>query len=217
MLTLEQTAWEAGHSHVAGTDEAGRGPLAGPVTAAAVLFDRPFLEREATGLLAEINDSKQLSAKIRERLFAVLTRSAHTAYSVVSLEPADIDRLNILRASHEAMRQAVAGLPREPDWVLIDGRPIHGFPYPNQSVVKGDSKSLSIAAASIIAKVTRDLLMVDLDARYPGYGFAQHKGYPTRDHMHALARLGPSPAHRRSFAPVHQSLERQGELDFPSR
>ena len=210
MLGLEQAAWDKGKRRVAGADEAGRGPLAGPVTAAAVCFERDFLVAEQHGLLAEINDSKQLSAQARDRLYAILTRSAHTAYAAVSLEPEDIDRLNILRASQEAIRRALQRLPRAPDWVLVDGRPIPDLPFPAECVVKGDTLSLSIAAASIIAKVTRDLQMLELDETYPGYGFAEHKGYPTPQHLEALRRLGPSPIHRRSFGPVRDQIQHQG-------
>ena len=150
----------------------------------------------------------------RDRLYAILTRSAHTTCAVVSLEPEDIDRLNILRASQEAIRRALQQLPLKPDWVLVDGRPIPDLPFPAQCIVKGDTLSLSIAAASIIAKVTRDLRMLELDEIYPGYGFAENKGYPTPQHLEALRRLGPSPIHRRSFAPVRAQVQHQGELDL---
>lgn len=176
-------------------DEAGRGPLAGPVVCAAVILD-------ASSVPEGLNDSKALSPMRRERLLNALIPTAKISISVI--EPTEIDHLNILWASLEGMSRAVRAL--EADFALIDGNRLPpALPCPGEAIIKGDAKSLSIAAASIIAKVTRDRLMIEADARYPGYGFARHKGYPTRDHMDALQRSGPTPIHRRSFAPVQKA------------
>lgn len=183
---------------IAGVDEVGRGPLCGPVTAAAV---RLFAGRIPAGL----NDSKQLSLAMRERLFDDLAEMAQV--SVAHATVAEIDEINILRASHLAMMRAVAGLPEVPDYLLIDGNQLpRGLTLPAQAVVKGDAKSLSIAAASIVAKVTRDRIMVDLAQQYPGYGWEKNAGYPTKAHLAALLNLGVTPVHRRSFKPVHNIL-----------
>ena len=197
----EREAWEAGRRCVAGIDEAGRGPLAGPVVAACVVL--PFGKRP-DGL----NDSKLLTPRQRETLFeAILDLARGCGLGVVSAP--EIDRLNILRATHLAMRQALDALPAgmQPDLVLIDGLPVRPFPLDQVALVKGDSRSASIAAASILAKVTRDRLMCEYDALYPMYGFASHKGYGTASHLRALAEHGPCPQlHRRSFRPVAEAL-----------
>jgi ribonuclease HII len=204
---LECLAREAGHWPLAGVDEAGRGPLAGPVVAAAVVLPPGFV-------LAELADSKTLDAETRERLLVEIECAALGA-AVVAVEPARIDRVNILRATYEAMAAAVARLPEAPSLALVDGLPVHGLPCAHLAVIDGDACCAAIAAASILAKVTRDRLMVELDAVHPGYGFARHKGYPTPEHLEALARLGPCPHHRRSFAPVAAALARvQGELSI---
>lgn len=185
-----------GARFVVGVDEAGRGPLAGPVTAAAVRLD-PL--RIPKGLA----DSKTLSAARREALAAELAEVAQI--SVAHATVAEIDTLNILRASHLAMERAIAGLPA--DCALIDGNLIpRGLTLPARAIVKGDAKCLSIAAASIIAKVTRDRVMVDLAQQHPGYGWDRNAGYPTKEHLAALLNLGATPWHRRSFAPVHNIL-----------
>jgi ribonuclease HII len=183
---------------VAGVDEAGRGPLAGPVVAAAVI-----LPDDCT--LEGLDDSKKLTAKKREYFHAMLTVRADIHWGIGQAEVAEIDRLNILRATHLAMARAVAALPRKPDHALVDGLPVRGLTVPHTTLVAGDTLSLSIAAASIMAKVTRDRLMTALDAQYPQYGFARHKGYGVREHLEALRSHGPSPVHRRSFQPVAQS------------
>jgi ribonuclease HII len=183
---------------VAGVDEAGRGPLAGPVVAAAVI-----LPDDCT--LEGLNDSKKLTAKKREHFHAILTVRADIHWGIGQADVAEIDRLNILRATHLAMARAVAALPRKPDHALVDGLPVRGLTVPHTALVAGDTLSLSIAAASIIAKVTRDRLMTALDAEYPQYGFARHKGYGVREHLEALRNHGPSPVHRRSFQPVAQT------------
>ena len=183
---------------VAGVDEAGRGPLAGPVVAAAVILPEDFA-------LDGLTDSKKVSAPKREKIYAILTATAEILWAVAEASVEEIDRLNILRATHLAMARAVDALARKPDHALVDGLPVRGLPVTHTAVVAGDTLSLSIAAASIIAKVTRDRLMVELDARYPQYGFARHKGYGVREHLEALRNHGPCPAHRRSFQPVAQA------------
>lgn len=178
---------------VCGVDEAGRGPLAGPVVAAAVILTPA---RIPEGL----NDSKALSHKQRELLLNMIEENAVIGIGIA--EPEEIDRVNILQASLIAMRRAVLALPNLPNMALIDGNKLPNLPCEAQAIVKGDSRSLSIAAASIVAKVTRDRLMVEADARFPGYGLAGHKGYPTKAHIEALNQIGASPIHRQSFKPV---------------
>ncbi len=207
MLEFERAYWEAGVTRLAGVDEAGRGPLAGPVAAAAVVFDRAFAEAERHGVLAGLTDSKRLSESQRERFNDVLCRSPHVHAAVGLAEPAEIDERNILRATHLAMRRALAGLPFVPERILVDGRPVPDLPAPSDAIVGGDGKSLSIAAASVVAKVARDRLMLKLDRLHPRYGFALHKGYGTRAHVRALLEYGPCPAHRRSFRPVREAFD----------
>jgi len=197
---------------VMGIDEAGRGPLAGGVFAAAVSV--PLAEAGAllSGPWSGVDDSKKLSAKKRDRLAYVIKSTQGCVWAVASASPAEIDELNILRATHLAMRRAaealVAKLPPEraaiAPSILVDGLAVPSLPYPSKNLVKGDSRSLFIAAASILAKTARDADCLRLDALYPGYGFAVHKGYPTAAHIAALDRLGPCPEHRRSFGPVAQ-------------
>lgn len=181
-----------GVSVLCGVDEAGRGPLAGPVTAAAVILP-PDMQ------IVGLNDSKKLTEKKREQLFTVITETA-LSYSIASASVEEIEEYNILQATFLAMCRAVEGLPVKPELVLIDGNQMPvGLTIPARTVVKGDARSASIAAASVLAKVTRDRYMLEQDARYPGYGFAQHKGYGTKAHYMALAEQGPSPLHRMSF------------------
>lgn len=194
----ERKARALGHRHIAGVDEVGRGPLAGPVVAAAVMLD-PALVPEG------LNDSKRLTARARTRLFEEIL--AGCAVGIGEASVAEIDRHNILRASHLAMIRALAALPGGADFALIDGNMIpQGITLPARAVVGGDHLSLSIAAASIVAKVTRDRIMVDLAQQHPGYGWEKNAGYPTAQHRGALAELGVTPHHRRSFAPVHKIL-----------
>lgn len=186
---------------VAGVDEAGRGPLAGPVIAAAVILDpaRP---------LEGLRDSKCLSPARRERLYDEITEQA-LAWAVGRADAAEIDRINILQATLLAMRRAVDALEPRAEYVLVDGNRCPELDCPAQAIVKGDSRVAAISAASIIAKVTRDREMIELDAHYPGYGLAQHKGYPSRAHREALETLGPTPEHRRSYAPVRRALRQR--------
>ena len=188
---IEDTAYAEGYTAVCGCDEAGRGPLAGPVVAAAVILPRGC---EIPGL----NDSKKLTEKKREVLFDVICERA-LAYAIAEASAEEIDEINILNASMLAMRRAVDALKITADYALIDGNTSRGFAIPTQTVVGGDAKSPSIAAASILAKVTRDRMCADMDAEYPAYGFAKHKGYPTKAHMDAVREHGPSPIHRKTF------------------
>lgn len=184
---------------VAGIDEVGRGPLAGPVVAAAVIIDAATLPPE---LAARLDDSKKLSAARRQHLDTLVR--AHCHWSIAEASVAEIDRLNILKATFLAMRRALEGLGRAVDHALVDGNRPPPLPCAVHCVVGGDGKSLSIAAASVIAKVHRDRLMADLDGQFPGYGWARNAGYGTQAHLEALRRLGPTPHHRKSFAPVAQ-------------
>ena len=190
-LDFENEKYAEGYTAVCGCDEAGRGPLCGPVVAAAVILPR---DCEIEGL----NDSKKLTEKKREALFDVIKEKA-IAYAIAEATPAEIDEINILNASMLAMRRAVEALPHPADFALIDGNCSRGFTIPTETVVKGDAKSASIAAASILAKVTRDRGCIELDREYPQYGIAKHKGYPTKDHMDAVREHGVAPIYRRSF------------------
>ena len=200
-LKHEKKLRAAGYAIIAGIDEAGCGPLAGPVVAAAVVLPGNFRHKV-------LNDSKQVAPEKREAIFEELTVRADVAWAVSVVAHDEIDRFNILRAAHLGMKRAVEQLPQRPDHVLIDGRPVHGFPVAATSLVKGDALSFSIAAASIVAKVTRDRLMLAFDVQFPEYGFAQHKGYGTPLHLERLRTYGPCPIHRRSFLPVQQLLLR---------
>ena len=204
MLDFERQAWASGHLNVAGIDEAGRGPLAGPVVAAAVTLTPQALAAAASAEFDGLTDSKQLTQKQREHFFLQITRHPAARFGVAVVDVDEIDSVNILRATHAGMRRAVTQILPDIDFILVDGLPVPDLPRPSQAIVEGDGKSLLIAAASVIAKVTRDRLMVELDAKFPQYGFAKHKGYGTPEHLAALNRHGPCPAHRRSFAPVRQ-------------
>jgi ribonuclease HII len=196
--TNEEAARQRGALRIAGVDEVGRGPLFGPVVAAAVIL------APNCGLQG-LNDSKKLSEKKRVALDAEIRANA-VAWAIAAVDAETIDRINIRQASLLAMRQAVEQLALSPDFLLIDGRDTIDWPGPQQAVIHGDASSVSIAAASILAKVHRDALIVELDRQYPGYGLARHKGYPCPAHKAALDRLGPTPMHRRSFQPVTQAL-----------
>ena len=197
-LEHEHRLTGSGYSIIAGIDEAGRGPLAGSVFASAVVLPRGFIPQG-------INDSKKLTPRVRERLHQQLTSEPDVLWAVAKKTASEIDLLNILRATHAAMRAAWELIEPRPDHVLIDGLPVPQFPCPQTALVGGDAISLSIAAASIIAKVERDREMEEMDRLYPEYGFAKHKGYPTAEHFAKLRLHGPCPIHRRSFAPVAQA------------
>ncbi|QBF33823.1 ribonuclease HII [Thalassococcus sp. S3] len=200
----EKKAYAQGYLRVAGVDEVGRGPLAGPVTAAAVVLNPKDLPEG-------LNDSKQLGKKIRGGLDTEIHERAQVAIAHASV--AEIDQLNILRASHLAMERAVAALDPQPDFLLIDGRMVpREITLPHLALVKGDTKCMSIAAASIVAKICRDRMMVDLAQQHPGYGWETNAGYPTPAHKAALQHLGVTPHHRRSFAPVHNILYQEKSI-----
>lgn len=192
MLTHETRLWAQGFRRVAGVDEAGRGPVAGPIVAAAVILAAPIVG---------LNDSKRLTEAARRRIHDQIMQGGHPVG--VSIIPAgEIDARGIQAANYTAMLKAVASLTPQPDFVLVDGYDLHGLYPPATRIIHGDAGSLSIAAASIVAKVTRDRILTALDKQYPQYGFARNKGYGTREHLEALARYGPCPEHRRSFAPL---------------
>ncbi len=196
-LLHEKQLRSTGHRIIAGIDEAGRGPLAGPVSVAAVVLPEKYRHKVLT-------DSKKLTHEKREVLFEEITNDPRIRWHCEMISVTDIDRLNILQATWLGMRRCALALDPRPCVALIDGKPVRDFPVPHVALVKGDSLSFSIAAASIIAKVMRDRLMVKMAEQYPGYGFEIHKGYPTPSHQAALKLLGPCPEHRRSFAPVAQ-------------
>lgn len=200
-LSLEQAAWDQGATIVCGIDEAGRGPWAGPVVAAAVILG-PLTQDDV--LMAHLNDSKKLSAARREALFRILEQGADIGVGIA--EAPEIDALNILEATYVAMRRAIDNLAARPDYALIDGNRMPPLACAGETVVKGDSRSVSIAAASIIAKVTRDRIMTDLAAVCPGYGWERNAGYGTAEHAAALSNLGVTEQHRRSFKPVRERL-----------
>jgi ribonuclease HII len=188
-----------GVARIAGIDEVGRGALAGPVVAAAVILPEKFRHRR-------LNDSKQLAPELREEIYSDLVSNPEVRWTVGIIDSIEIDRINILRASHQAMRLAITALTGPPEHVLIDGLPVIPFPFPQTAIIDGDCISLSIAAASVIAKVTRDRMMRDFCAEFPQYCFDQHKGYGTELHLLKLHEFGPCPIHRRSFEPVAQPL-----------
>src|SRR2546426_6098930 len=194
-----------GVARIAGTDEAGRGALAGPVVAAAVVLPERFRHRR-------LNDSKQLAPELREEIYCELVANPEVKWTVGIVDSIEIDRINILRASHKAMRLAIEALIEPPHHVLIDGLPVIPFPLPQTAIIDGDCISLSIAAASVIAKVMRDRMMRDFCAQFPQYSFSQHKGYGTELHLLKLHEFGPCPIHRRSFEPVAQPLLALDEL-----
>ncbi len=194
--SIEDELIKSGYTNVAGIDEAGRGPLAGPVIAAAVILPKDFPD-------IGLNDSKRLSAKRRETIYNMITDSnSNVIWGFAVVDQDIIDEINILNATYEAMRLAALSLSLKPDYVIIDGKPIKNCPFRNHSIVKGDSKSLSISAASVIAKVERDRIMLKYSNEFPLYAFDRHKGYGTKVHMDALKEHGPCRIHRKSFAPV---------------
>lgn len=199
---FEAEARRCGYRLVAGADEAGRGPLAGPVVAAAVILPRRCV-------LKGLNDSKQVAEDERERLYEEIAARA-LALAVGQASAPEIDRLNILEATRLAMGRAIQALPLQPDFLLTDALALPGLSVPQRPIIKGDGLSVSIAAASIIAKVTRDRLMLDYHRRFPRYNFRVHKGYPTPEHLRLLAELGPCDIHRRSFRPVLETVVAAG-------
>ncbi|MCF7926598.1 MAG: ribonuclease HII [Candidatus Izimaplasma sp.] len=206
MYQYENNLYKSGHKLIAGTDEVGRGPLAGPVVAAAVILN-PDITIEG------LNDSKKLSETKRNELSKQIKEKA-IASTITHISPREIDQINIYKASQKAMIKAIEKLDPKPDYILSDAMQLPGIPIPCMSIIKGDSKSASIAAASILAKVNRDAYMVKLAKKYPKYAFDQHKGYPTKKHLEALKKYGVLDVHRKSFAPVHDQLYKQQKLDI---
>src|SRR5665213_4341949 len=205
---FERALWQKNFTRVAGVDEAGRGPLAGPVVAAAAILPSRWAETGLPAELAGLNDSKQLTEAQREKYFEFLTRCTEIEFAIAAVDAGVIDEINILQATHRAMNDALAQLNPLPPHALVDGRPVKSLRVPQTAIVKGDARSYSIAAASVLAKVTRDRLMLGFHAQFPEYGFDQHKGYGTAKHLAAIAQFGACTIHRRSFAPMKQSEPR---------
>ena len=199
LLEYERELWNSGYEFIAGVDEAGRGPLAGPVYAAAVILPKGVV-------IDGVNDSKKLTEKKREALFEVIKETA-VSYAIVSVDEKEIDEINILNASMKAFAKALDELSQKADYALLDGNRAPKLDIPYEAVVKGDAKSQSIAAASILAKVSRDRYITQMDEVYPQYGFAKHKGYPTKEHKEAVAKYGPSPIHRLTFKGVAEHVK----------
>ena len=197
---FERPLWRQNLARVAGVDEAGRGPLAGPVVAAAAILPSRWAETGLPAELAGLNDSKQLTEAQREKFFTYITGGGEIEFAIAQADAAVIDEINILQATHRAMNAALAQL--NPEHALVDGRPVKTMRAPQTAIVKGDARSYSIAAASVLAKVTRDRLMLKYHAQFPEYGFAQHKGYGTAKHLAAIAQFGACPIHRMTFAPL---------------
>ena len=200
-LDFEGELWRRGLALIAGVDEAGRGPLAGPVVAAAVILPQAWQDGGFDERLRDLNDSKQLTEGQREAFFAILTAHPDICHGIATVDAAVIDRINILQATHRAMDEALARLQPPPEHVLVDGNPVKSLRFPQTALVKGDARSYSIAAASVLAKVTRDRMMLKFHERWPAYGFAEHKGYGTEQHLAAITTHGPCPIHRMTFAP----------------
>ena len=199
---FERVLWRQNLTRVAGVDEAGRGPLAGPVVAAAAILPSRWAESGLPAGLAGLNDSKQLTAVQREKFFSFITSCGEINFAIAEIDATQIDEINILQATHRAMNDALALLNPPPQHALVDGRPVRTISIPQTAIIKGDAKSYSIAAASVLAKVTRDRLMREYHLRFPEYGFAEHKGYGTAKHLAAIAQFGACPIHRKSFAPM---------------
>jgi ribonuclease HII len=199
---FERVLWRQNIARVAGVDEAGRGPLAGPVVAAAAILPSRWAETGLPAGLVGLNDSKQLTTAQREKFFSFLTACAEIEFAIAAVDAGVIDEINILQATHRAMNGALTQLQPLPPHALVDGRPVKTLRVPQTAIVKGDARSYSIAAASVLAKVTRDRLMREYHAQFPEYGFAEHKGYGTAQHMAAIEKHGACPIHRKSFAPM---------------
>ena len=206
LYEFEEKLYDEGFHLICGVDEAGRGPLAGPLVVAACILP-PFLRIEG------INDSKQLSEKKRKELYKVIVKNA-LAYKIVFVTEEDVDSLNIYQATKKGMLMAIAGLKNKPDYALIDAMPLGELEIPHNSIIHGDARCASVAAASILAKVTRDEYMEKMDIKYPNYGFKKHKGYGTKAHMQALEKYGPCKIHRKSFAPVSKFYSKQMSISF---
>ena len=206
LYKYEEELYDQGFTNICGVDEAGRGPLAGPVVVAACILP-PFLR------IPGINDSKKLSEKKREELYKIIVKEA-LAYKVVFIKNEEVDELNIYNATKKGMLEAIKGLKIEPDYVLIDAMPLGELKQSNKSIIHGDALSASIAAASILAKVSRDQYMEKMDIKYPNYGFSRHKGYGTKAHLEALEKYGPCPIHRKTFYPVTKYYSKQLSLDL---
>ena len=206
MYRYEKAFWEKGNLYVAGCDEAGRGPIAGPVVAAAVILN-------PSDLVEGLNDSKQLTEKRRNELKKEIEKRA-VDYAVAFVFEEEIDQINIYEASRKAMNLALSKLKTSYQHVLTDAMPLLGLDVSHEAIIKGDQKSATIAAASILAKVARDKYMIEMANKYPNYGFEQHKGYPTKAHLHALKKYGVSPIHRKSYSPVKKLLDKQLSLDI---
>jgi len=211
-LAYECDLWQRGFSQVAGVDEAGCGPLAGPVVAAAVIFPKSWQETGLPTPLRGLNDSKQLTEDERDKFFERLQARPDIRFAIAIVDVETIDRVNIRQAAWQGMHRALDQLQPRAEHVLVDGLRIKWLPYRQTALVQGDARSYSIAAASVLAKVTRDRLMRDYDAQFPGYGFAVHKGYATARHLAALENLGPCPIHRRSFRPLRPAEPTEPEL-----
>ena len=199
---FELPLWQSGIARVAGVDEAGRGPLAGPVVAAAAILPPRWAQSGLPAELAGLNDSKQLTEAQREMYFEFLTTCAEIEFAIAAVDAGVIDEINILQATHRAMNDALTRLVPLPPHALVDGRPVKTLRVPQTAIVKGDARSYSIAAASVLAKVTRDRRMLEYHAQWPEYGFAEHKGYGTAKHLAAIAKHGACPIHRLTFAPL---------------
>ena len=206
LYEFEEKLYDEGYHLICGVDEAGRGPLAGPVVVASCILP-PFLRIEG------INDSKQISAKKRAELFKIIIKNA-IDYKIVFISEKDVDELNIYQATKKGMLEAIHGLKTQPDYVLIDAMPLGELKIPHNSIIHGDSRCASVAAASILAKVTRDEFMEKMDVKYPNYGFKKHKGYGTKAHMEALEKYGPCEIHRKTYAPVSKFFSKQLSFHF---
>ncbi|MDE6240918.1 MAG: ribonuclease HII [Anaeroplasmataceae bacterium] len=206
LYEFEEKLYDEGYHLICGVDEAGRGPLAGPVVVASCILP-PFLRIEG------INDSKQISAKKREELFKIIIKNA-IDYKIVFISEKDVDELNIYQATKKGMLEAIGGLNTQPDYALIDAMPLGELKIPHNSIIHGDARCASVAAASILAKVTRDEYMEKMDVKYPNYGFKKHKGYGTKAHLEALEKYGPCEIHRKTYAPVSKFFSKQLSFQF---
>mgnify|MGYP001551663924 FL=1 len=205
---FEQTLWSRGVARVAGVDEAGRGPLAGPVVAAAAILPPRWAQSGLPAGLSGLNDSKQLTETQREKFFEFITACGEIEFAIAAVDAGVIDEINILQATHRAMNDALAKLNPLPPHALVDGRPVKTLRVPQTAIVKGDARSFSIAAASVLAKVTRDRQMREFHVQFPEYDFAGHKGYGTAKHLAAIEKFGACPIHRKSFAPLKPKEEK---------